>query len=628
MMRFVIFIYFIFISLFSYAANEISFVEIIETGKWDKISQIKDKNKRALAIWIKLSEEKKSDFEEISEFIVSHPNWPRIEKFKLRIEEKKIENYSDQNIVNWFSKFPPNSLAGIKFYISVIKDPKIVKEYVKHIWSEDIFDSKEEQEFFTKYGKFLADEDHFKRINFFLFSRNASQARQALKYIPKKQQNIYSVRIKMLDNNLSVIKLNENHLNDVGVLHNLAHIHNLNDDDENLVETIIKASSLDPSYQKYFWKMKSKLIRGLILQKKYDTAYKFAITHGNSDIKDCSEAEWLAGWIALRFLNKPSLAIEHFKSFYEKVKMPISLSRGAYWLGRSYEKLGKKKESEEWYKIAAKYYTCFYGQLAICKINNCKLNLNKNYKVSQASVKIFENNPLVIAVKNLQALPSYGFLTREFLIKAISNSSNDEEIILITQFNLNKKNYNLQTEIAKHASYKNVVVLDVAYPIPKYVYSEHKIDHALVLALIRQESVFNYGAVSSAGAMGLMQMMPYVAQKTAKSLGIKFNKHKLLNDPSYNSCLGSNHVKELLIQYDNSYILAIAAYNAGSKPVNKWIEDNGDPRNMKSEEEIIDWLEKITFHETRNYVQRVLENRSIYHMMTKNTNVLPKILKQ
>lgn len=625
-MRYLLINFLLFLAISAFATdNNSAFIQIIETKNWNKLSTLKDKNQISVATWLKLISEKKSDFHEISNFIRTHPNWPRIEKFKQRIEDEKIDNYSNKDIINWFSQFPPDSFAGIRFYISKINDPKIIKSYVKHIWSEEIFLEKDEDKFLNQYGKFLSSEDYLARINFLLYNKRAKEAKRIIKFIPKKERNIYALRIRMLENNSSVIELTDHHLNDPGILHNLAQIHENNEDDDSLIKTLLRAANLENKFQKYFWKMKIKLIRELVLQKKYKEAYKFAISHGHSDIKEKSEAEWLAGWIALRFLNEPKKAVLHFKTFYDQVKMPISLSRGAYWIGRSYEALKNTKQSNEWYSNAAKYYTSFYGQLSICKINNCKLSLPKKHNFSPKSKAIFQQNSLVIAAKILQDSPSNKFLMKEFLLKAMKESKNEEEIRLIAEMNFKKTDFNLFTELAKQASYKNVIVIDRSYPIPKYVYSGHRIDHALILSLIRQESVFNHQAVSSAGAMGLMQMMPFVAERTAKALGVRYNKNKLLNDPNFNSFLGSAHIKELLAQYDNSYILAIAAYNAGSKPVNKWIEDNGDPRKMKSSEEIIDWIEKITFHETRNYVQRVLENRAIYYLIL-NKKSSPRIL--
>ena len=142
-------------------------------------------------------------------------------------------------------------------------------------------------------------------------------------------------------------------------------------------------------------------------------------------------------------------------------------------------------------------------------------------------------------------------------------------------------------------------------------------DQALIMGLIRQESVFNHKAISSAGAMGLMQIMPHVAKETAKNIKTHYHKNNLINDPHFNTKLGISHLEKLLKEYDESYVLTIAAYNAGGKAVNGWIENNGDPRSFKNYEDVIDWMEKITFHETRNYVQRVLEGKNIYNILLK-----------
>jgi soluble lytic murein transglycosylase len=460
-----------------------------------------------------------------------------------------------------------------------------------------------------------------------LYNHNVTEAARVIPLIPTHLRKSYQQRIDQQSGKKIAFVLNKNHKTDIGILYNLAHTHELNKDEDNLINTLHIASTQDKSVQMYFWRLKAKLIRTLIQRKQYKMAYLFASSHGHSNLKEYSEAEWLSGWIALRYLKEPNTAITHFNNFYSKVKMPISLSRGAYWLGRSYETLGQISKSKDWYSVAAKYYTSFYGQLSICKINNCQINLPKSAKASLASIKKFNNNPLIKAALLLDTSDKYRHLTKELLLRAIDESIDKEEITLISKIKFKDNNDHLATEMAKQAAYKNVVILESNYPFPNYIYSKHNIDHTLVLSLIRQESVFNHKAVSSAGAMGLMQLMPFVAKKTAAQLKLKYDQNKLLSDPKFNTRLGSSHIELLLNEYNNSYILSIAAYNAGSKAVDTWITDNGDPRLMKSEEDIIDWIEKISFHETRNYVQRVLENRAIYYCMINKRNQLPDILK-
>ena len=403
----------------------------------------------------------------------------------------------------------------------------------------------------------------------------------------------------------------------------MARINNNDANEANLIKILNISSKLNSEYQNYFWPFKVKLIRKLIANKDYKTAYLFTSTHGHKiSNKDYIEAEWLSGWIALRFLNQPKIAISHFQNFYNNVKLPISLARGSYWLGRSYEALKSNNQSKYWYEKSANYPISFYGQLSVCKINDCKVTLPEDPRSEPNNLLDFRNNKLVKAALILQKT-KYSHLIQEFLKKAIDHSENSGEIALITKLGFQFNQHHLSVETAKHASYKNIHIISSGYPMLKSIHTDHDVNKPLVMALIRQESVFNHQAVSSAGAMGLMQIMPHVAKETAVKNKIKFNKTMLVTDPKFNSLLGISHLNKLLKMYNNSYILAIAAYNAGERNVNQWIESYGDPRMMKDSDQIIDWLEKIPFYETRNYVQRVLEGRSIYHLIMNKEKHLP-----
>jgi len=616
-----------FFSLQTYAASSNEYIKLIEAKDWNAAAKVENKELSPLTTWLKLTNDKDLDFYELTRFIRKHPQWPRQSYLKQMVEKNSFINVKKEDILFWFQNYPPQTSKSKNKYLELTSNPKVKTKYAKLIWRSSIFSTSEEKEFLKKYKKLLTQEDHLKRINFMIFNHHPEQASRLITLMPKTLQKLYKLKIDIQQRKEKTSNIHGNHLHDIGILYNVAHIHDKNDDEDNLIKTLHIASGKDKSVQSYFWRLKAKLIRTLIRNKKYKIAYIFASSHGSSDIKTYTDAEWISGWIALRFLNQPQTAITHFKNFYRKVGMPMSVSRGAYWLGRSYEKLNKEKESNYWYKIASKYYTNFYGQLSLCKINKCKIDLPKEPKITQESRIKFNNNKLVKVAALLERSTQYNNLTKELLLKAIDNSKNTGEILLITKMKLKNNQTHLATEMAKKASYRNIMSMKENYPLPKFVYSKHKIDHTLVLSLIRQESIFNHSAVSSAGAMGLMQIMPAVAKKTAEDNKIKFNKSKLLSDPNFNSRLGIAHIESLLKDYDNSYILSIAAYNAGSKAVNTWIENNGDPRKMKTEEEIVDWLEKITYYETRNYVQRVLENRAIYYLLTKKKNKLPNILK-
>ena len=619
-MRFFRFFTVLFLIIVSYTSNATNID--ISSNNWSELAKSDNQALKKLAGWFLIINGKETNFYKITKFIKDNPNWPKQDALMRRVEESDFSSAKIEDIIAWFNKYPTKNLSTRKKLFLFTKDLNIIKK----IWHENLLSKNDEREIFKKYLKLIKQEDIIKRIDYMLYNHQTEQAFRLLSYIPKNLRPLYETSIRLQQNKPDALPdylhLPKQQQEEAGILHNLAHYYENKKDEENLIKILDKTSRLHPNQQFYFWNMKSKLIRNLVIEKNYKVAYHFASTHGQVAAKDLSEAEWLSGWISLRFLNDPKKAIIHFNKVYDNVKLPISIARASYWLARSYEQLNNNELAEKWYKIASKHYVSFYGQLAICKLDNCNLTLPKDPQINKISAEAFNNNILVNAAKILDKT-KYNHLVQEFLTKAIENSSNEGEIALITKIGFELEKSHLSVEMAKHASYKNINVITSNYPIPNNIFKEHPLDHSLVLALIRQESLFDHKAISTAGARGLMQIMPHVAKETAKNIKISYHLSRLNNDPHYNSILGATHLNSLLNSYNGSYILSIAAYNAGSASVSKWINSNGDPRNIDNINEIIDWMEKITFYETRNYVQRVLEGKSIYNLLINKNNKLP-----
>jgi soluble lytic murein transglycosylase len=338
------------------------------------------------------------------------------------------------------------------------------------------------------------------------------------------------------------------------------------------------------------------------------------------------EAEFHAGWIALRFLNDTAAAATHFAEASTIAVTPISVARAAYWQGRAAEAAGRAAEANGFYARAAERPTTFYGQLAREKLN-LPLELRRPDPLDEAGRKGFEARLAVEGVKLLSqigeadlALALYGDLAQSLVdpaqleaLAAIAEDSKDPRAVLA---------------VGKTALQRNFPLDPYAYPtigIPSFSPVGDHVDPAMVYAVARQESAFNPKAISSAGARGLMQLMPATAARTAKRFGMGFDVKRLTDDPSYNAKIGSAHLGELMEDWKGSHILAFASYNAGGGNVIKWVRSYGDPR--KSQVDWIDWVERIPFSETRNYVQRVMENFAVYRNRltpAATANALPK----
>jgi soluble lytic murein transglycosylase len=362
-----------------------------------------------------------------------------------------------------------------------------------------------------------------------------------------------------------------------------------------------------------WWKEREIISRSLIYKKKYETAYKISSKHGLTEGPDFAAAEWMSGWIAFSFLNDPLLAEEHFKKFYNNVGYPISLSRGAYWLGRTYEKLGNNDLAYKWYKESSKFLTTYYGQLSHLKIApDEKIELSQEMVIDKKYAESFYKNKFVKIVYLLNELNKDKYTKHILRFLANDNVQKGSEI-LAAKLATEISRFDFAIQISKIASYEKRFHNRYNYPIistPNKIGGRKIPDSAFILSIIRQESEFDTSANSHAGAKGLMQLMPYTAKVVAKQAKIPYSKSKLTKKPEYNINLGSFYIAGLILDYEGSYPFAIAAYNAGPKRVKYWKKINKNPQ--KGQIDYVDWIELIKFKETRNYVQRVLENYNVY----------------
>jgi soluble lytic murein transglycosylase len=359
-----------------------------------------------------------------------------------------------------------------------------------------------------------------------------------------------------------------------------------------------------------FWKIQCYLAREYIENKRFNDAYIVASVHFAESSANISDAEFLSGWLALRFLNKPQLAIKHFKKFAQVVKTPISISRGMYWLGRAYAKNGQKEEARKLYERAAHQFGyTFYGQVATLEIGENKLRLPP--KVTSTHKKDYNiKNKDILRAANLVSKYGSSSLAKVYLDDLV-NSAEEEQEVLAIALATKTPNVHHKVWLSRTAMQKHVFLDHYSFPDP------YKIDHlptekALTYSIIRQESSFEKSVIAPDKGMGLMQLMEPTACDTAKKLAIKCNLKNLTNDAYYNLTLGSHYLADMLQQHKNYYVLAIAAYNAGPHRVKKWLDLYGDLIEFKNYHQAIDLIESIPFSVTRNYVQRVLENLQIY----------------
>jgi len=603
----------------------------IDKKKWKtalKISKkAKDKMLFKLVYWLYLKEPfNHATFYDYLTFINNNPYYPRINRLKYLAEHKiNLKIVSPSVVTKWFDgKEPLSDFGKIKLgEIHILKgNLKKGSELIKEGWVKAKLSKSDLKYLRKKYKKIITVSDNIKRADWHAWEGKHWDVQRMLRYLPKDETALYRARQLLMSNSYGVdsaiSKVPEKFKNDIGLKYDR-------------LKWRRQRGRLDPSLEILFdvpndpvklvrpdmwWKERAILSRSLIYKKKYALAYKVCSNHSTSEGPEYAEAEWLSGWVSLTFLNDPNMALQHFKNFYDNVGYPISLSRGAYWIARTYKVMGNKQKSEEWFKETSKYLNTYYGQLAFVEIYPGEaFSLDVQPKVDEKYEKKFKKNPLIKTLKLLNELnkTEYG----KDIIKHLATLNIEEgSEILAGKLSVEVGRYDYAIQIAKKASYDKKYYNELNYPIiktPSVVNRKRMPKPELILAVIRQESEFDQNAHSYVGARGLMQLMTYTAKLIAKQAKLPYSKKRLKTDPIYNIKLGSYYLTGLLEAYEGSYPFVLAAYNAGPKRVKHWKKVNGNPQKGKID--YVDWIELVKFKETRNYIQRVLENVNVYRYM-------------
>ncbi len=564
-----------------------------------------------------------ASFYDYQVFLNKNSDYPRISRVKYLAEHKlSTESVSPKKIIKWFGENDPLSGYG-KMILGeshiLIGNKNKGTNLIKEGWVTADLSKNELKYFRKKFKKYLNADDYIKRADYLAWNGNRWDLQRLIRYLPKDYELLYNARHLLMSKGYGVdqaiANVPQKFKNDAGLNYDRLKWRRKKGRVDSSAEILLKIRN-DKEYlvrPDKWWKEREIISRALLYKKKYEVSYKISSNHGMTEGSEYAAAEWMSGWIALSFLNDPMTAKDHFKNFYENVSYPISLSRGAYWLGRAYEKIGEKEQSNNWYREATKYLTTYYGQLAFLKLNpNGKFELEKDMEIDPKYRIQFFNKELVKISYLLDELKKDKYTKHILRHLANDNIAKGSEVLaaeLATSIN----RYDFAIQVSKIASYQKRFHNKYNYPIistPKYINKRKIPESALILSIIRQESEFDLEANSHAGAKGLMQLMPYTAKLVSKQAKLPYSKSRLTTDPEYNINLGSHYIAGLILQYDGAYPFAVAAYNAGPNRVKYWKKINKDPQ--KKQVNYVDWVELIKFRETRNYVQRVMENYNVY----------------
>lgn len=544
-------------------------------------------------------------------FLRDQPDWPEPEVLRRQAEERIGPETPAAEVVRYFTAFPPLTSTGHmrRLEAAGTAAPSDVARFARDTWQNATLRNSDENDFLNRYAQFLTGPDHIARFDRILREGRPQVARDLVPRLPPDYQPVANARLAMA-----------NRASDAATLVRALPPARLNDPALRFerVQWIRRTGTLDeakaalagpiPNQNDAWWNERNLVVRALLDADRPADAYAVAIGHGLTKGVGFAEAEFLAGWIALRQLNKPAVALKHFSTLYDGVSTGISKSRGAYWLARTYEAAKQTKDANDWYRQAASYGQTFYGQLAARKLQGVTPKLPVDPVPTAADKQALAGRELATMARYLGQVEEYD-RTRPFLLRLARSVTSPGEVALLAQLSLDLKRPDVGLTVARRGAENGVVLFDAAFPMVD-LGATGSIERALALALAKQESSFNAGAVSSSNALGLMQLLPTTARDVAGRLKVPFIESKLTRDPAYNVQLGSQYLAEMLQRFGGSYELALAAYNAGPNRVARWIEAGGDPRTARID--MIDWIEMMPFRETRNYVQRVMEAVTVY----------------
>ena len=599
--------------------------------------KVQDKAIYTLVNWMYLIEPQSgASFNEYQTFIKNHKDWPRINRIKYLAEHKiNFDNNSPSSIIEYFSNNPPLSGFGrLRLAEAFLENNQTEK--ARNLVKDGFKDaelSKNDLKYFSKiFKKFLTHQDYVLRADYFAYEAKYKDLKDTIEYLNPDYQKLYNARAALFtkrsaDNLISQIP--QSLKEDPGLIYDRIKWRRKKARFDDALTLMNQSASDSLMRNQYLAKERLSVGRDKISDKEYKVAYDILKDHRLNEGADYAEIEWHLGWIALSFTNQTDAALSHFLKMNAAVTYPISKARAAYWIGRTYKKLGQASQANSWFRTGSQYGTTFYGQLSHIELNERRFSINNNFKFDENKYEEFKkNNPQAKSVVVLKELNRTKY-TKDILRHLGDPEQNRtfEEISMAGVLAQEIERLDFAIQIAKNASYKNLNFLEISYPrieVPKQVKSQKILDSSVILALIRQESEFDTSANSKVGAKGLMQIMPATARLLSKVTNTDFSREKLTKDKDYNLALGSYYISDLDDSFGSHY-LAFAAYNAGPHRVEKWIKTYGDPRRKQID--AIDFIELIPFHETRNYVQRVSENINVYEYLSDPGNATNKIEK-
>ncbi|MGA0539457.1 lytic transglycosylase domain-containing protein [Neotabrizicola sp. VNH66] len=595
-------------------------LQLMATKDWDGALAVAPSGVgRDVVLWTMLRDGTGTlgDYED---FLARRPDWPGLPLLKQKGEAAAARSTTPARVAGFFGKEAPATAEGAIALVRALLaqgDRANAETEAMRAWADLAFTSDEEKALIALLPEAVAAADRLRLENLLWAGRRA----EALRMLPRVPTDVQALaRARM------ALRADEN-----GV--------------DALIKAVPPALADDPglAYERFVWRMRrdlyedaaalllaqpadrlgrpeawaerrALLARWLMRQGRAADAYKIAAAHGLSAGASYADLEFLAGFIALRRLNQPDTALQHFSHLLAGVSTPISLSRAAYWQGRAEEARGNVEAAESHFLSAARHQTAYYGLLAAEKLD-LPLNpaLLEDKRPADWRQARFAGSSVLAAGRLLAAAGDRALAKRFFL--HLGEGLTDAERVQLADMAMQMQEPNIALLIAKQAAERGAIIPWAYFPVPAFVPDGLAVSRALALAIARRESEFDPAARSHANAQGLMQVLPETGQRMARDIGLEYTPGRLLTDPAFNVTVGAAYLGRMVEEFGPAIALVASGYNAGPGRPRRWITEFGDPR--QADVDVVDWVETIPFGETRTYVMRVVEGVVIYRAKLK-----------
>ncbi|WP_447952665.1 transglycosylase SLT domain-containing protein [Sphingopyxis chilensis] len=592
----------------------------------------------AVMEWRRLTANTGASFDQLSRFLMANRGWPDAEKLRTRAEKAiSLDSYDPARTLAYFQSYPPQTASGQLRYALALNASgrrEDANAAVRRAWTSGPLDDYETSRALSMFPGAIAPADHDARMDKLLWLGATSAASRQLAYTSPDKRNIFAARLAMRSGavdaafqasavesaNPSLTRTDPGYITDkatwlrasgrVGEARALLaaprSLSKAPTDAEEWLETLLtNARQADAGGDK---------LTAYNIARQLDDALPPGTVVRETPLgvrDDYTSLAWLAGQLAFKDLRRPAEAVKLYRAYGEAARSAQTRTKGFYWAGRAALAAGDRATANAHFADAAQHYDQFYGQLALERLNRPqpKPTPNPTIEVSSTEKRAFEDDRLVRAARALGEIGAWREQSA-FLRALAQKASSPADHVLAGQLANQIGRPDLGVMIGRSAQANSLDAVEVSgFPTVR-VPAGHESNWTFIHAITRQESQFDRAAISHAGARGMMQLMPGTAREVAGKLGLSYDAGSLTTDTNYNMMLGSTYFQQMLRYYGGSYPLAVAAYNAGPGNVNKWLRANGDPRTGSIE--MLDWIEAIPIFETKNYVQRVLENAVVY----------------